>query len=312
MSKRVIRLATFLLTAVVIAAVIVLTGKTHAPAQAEYLLGPEDVLEIVVWGHGDLIQRPEPEYELGPGDGLEVVVWPQSEFSQSVKVRPDGTVSFPPSGDVAVAGLTPKRFAERIAELLRPYVKSPRVTVVVAWLKVARPNVLEIFGRSRTVQVRFDGKIGLAVLGDLEVAGMTPQQAADRIAAGLANYVKTPKVSVVVKEFKGKRVSVLGQVAAPGHYKLREPARLVEAIAVAGGTTFAARLKDVVVITGSPDAQRTIPVDLERVLRGQDPRSNILLQPNDVVFVPGTLEEALESLRKNAPNVQVQIQVPGR
>lgn len=311
MSAKPLRLLLVGMLATVSAAVI-LIGSSQVPAQSEYVLGPEDVIEIVVWSHGDLIRRPEPEYEIGPGDSVEVAVWPQTEFSRMAVVRTDGAISFPPIGELQVVGLTPKRLAERLTEGLRPLARTPRVTVVVVGMKVSRPNVIEIFGRSRTVPVRFDGKVGLPILGDVYVGGMTPEQAADRIAAGLGNHVRSPRVTVLVKEFKGKKVSILGQVGTPGQYKLREPARLVEAIAMAGGTTFAARLKEVVVITGNPDSQRTITVDLERVLKGQDARGNLLLQPNDVVFVPGTLEEAVDGLRKNAPNVQVQIQVPGR
>lgn len=312
MSAKPLRLLLVGMLATVISAAVILIGRSQVPAQSEYVLGPEDVIEIVVWSHGDLIRRPEPEYEIGPGDSVEVAVWPQTEFSRMAVVRPDGAISFPPIGELEVFGLTPKRLAERLTEGLRPLARTPRVTVVVAGMKVSRPNVIEIFGRSRTVPIRFDGKVGLPVLGDVDVGGMTPEQAADRIAAGLGNHVGSPRVTVLVKEFKGKKVSILGQVGTPGQYKLREPALLVEAIAMAGGTTFAARLKEVVVITGNPDSQRTITVDLERVLKGQDARGNLLLQPNDVVFVPGTLEEAVDGLRKNAPNVQVQIQVPGR
>lgn len=103
------------------ATAIVLVDKTHAPARPQYVLGPEDVVEIFVWEHGDLVQRVEPEYEIGPGDRLEIAVWPQADSSRTVTVRPDGTVSFPPYGELSAAGLTPRSLAARVLELLRAH-----------------------------------------------------------------------------------------------------------------------------------------------------------------------------------------------
>lgn len=119
-------------------------------------------------------------------------------------------------------------------------------------------------------------------------------------------------VTVVVVKERGKRVSILGQVRNPGQYVLREQSRLADAVAVAGGPNFAADISAVFVTTGDRARPRVVRVNLERVLRGEEPESNLLLQSDDVVFVPGTVRQALESLRSVAPNIQIQIQLQGQ
>lgn len=310
MPRRVVRSVNILLFAFGVAAVVIQLAKGQAPAQPQYVLGPEDAIEIVVWDHGDLVPRSEDRYTLGPGDSLDIEVWPQSDFSRKVVIGPDGQITIPPLGEFRAVGLTPVELSSRVSDQLRRYVKDARITVVVSGRKLDRSNPFQAFGRARTVAVRFDGKISLPVLDELDVSGQTPHQVAERIARGLESYVKNPRVSVIVKEFKGKRVSILGQVRNPGHYKLREETRLFEAIAIAGGHTFAADLSSILVTSIDPVSgrSRVTRINAERGLRGEDD-SNILLQPNDVIFVPGTLKQGLEALKGAVPNIQIQIQM---
>lgn len=281
------------------------------PRPPVYRLGPDDVIEIVVWDHGDVVSRPEGAYVLGPGDVVDITVWPQAELSKSATIRPDGRLTLSPVGEFSAGGVTPTALAAQIAARLRPYARDARVIVAVTKTKLERSNPFSVFGADRTVTVRFDGKISLPVIGDLDVNGQTPEQIATRIARDLQAYVKNPRVSVLVKEFKGTRVSVLGQVETPGQYKLREDARLVDAIAAAGGPTFAARLQTVTITTGPATAGRVVTVNLERVFKGEDPGGNLALQPGDIVFVPGTLSDAVGDLRQKAPTVQVQVTIRG-
>ena len=71
------------------------------------------------------------EFVLGPEDVLEVVVWRNQDLSRVVIVRPDGMISMPVIGDVQAAGLTADRLAERIATRLKEYKENPTVSVSV-------------------------------------------------------------------------------------------------------------------------------------------------------------------------------------
>jgi len=69
---------------------------------------------------------------LGPEDELEITVWGNKELTRTTAVRPDGLISMPIIGDVQAAGLTADALAQRIAERLKQYLATiPSVSVAV-------------------------------------------------------------------------------------------------------------------------------------------------------------------------------------
>jgi polysaccharide export outer membrane protein len=74
----------------------------------------------------------EQEYLIGPEDVVEVMVWKNPDLSREVTVRPDGKLSLPLIGDVQAAGITVPQLTEQIAEKLKGYYKEPpQVSVIV-------------------------------------------------------------------------------------------------------------------------------------------------------------------------------------
>jgi len=71
------------------------------------------------------------EFLLGPEDVLNVTVWKNQDLSRDVVVRPDGMISMPLIGDIQATGLTGNLLAKRIAERLTEYLASPMVSVQV-------------------------------------------------------------------------------------------------------------------------------------------------------------------------------------
>ena len=71
------------------------------------------------------------EYLLGPEDVIEVTVWKNQELSRTAIVRPDGFISMPLIGDVLALGISPNTLAKRISERLTEYMASPIVSVQV-------------------------------------------------------------------------------------------------------------------------------------------------------------------------------------
>src|SRR5438132_14335617 len=82
------------------------------------------------------------EFVLGPEDVLEVVVWRNQDLSRQVIVRPDGMICMPVVGDVQAAGLTADRLAEQVATRLKEYKENPTVSVSVK--DINSYNVLEL------------------------------------------------------------------------------------------------------------------------------------------------------------------------
>jgi polysaccharide export outer membrane protein len=71
------------------------------------------------------------DYVIGPEDVLEVVFWRDKDLSAEVAVRPDGKISLPVLNEITAAGLTPEQLRTQISKLAERYVESPTVTVVV-------------------------------------------------------------------------------------------------------------------------------------------------------------------------------------
>ena len=71
------------------------------------------------------------EYLVGPGDGLNIVVWRNPEVSIQVPVRPDGKFTTPLVEDIQASGKTPTQLARDIEKALSKYIQDPIVSVMV-------------------------------------------------------------------------------------------------------------------------------------------------------------------------------------
>ena len=78
------------------------------------------------------------EYKIGPQDVLRIDVWKEAEVSRAVPVRPDGKISLPLLNDVQAAGLTPMQLSVVIADGLKKYMNDPQVTVSVSEINSRR------------------------------------------------------------------------------------------------------------------------------------------------------------------------------
>ena len=101
---------------------------------------------------------------------------------------------------------------------------------------------------SRQVLVRPDGKISLPVIGDVQAAGLLPDELAKKLEQAIGQYVKTPKVSVIVKEIHSRKVFVMGKVESPGAFPLQSEMTVLQAISLAGGFSDWAKKGKVVLL----------------------------------------------------------------
>ncbi|HXV62819.1 MAG TPA: polysaccharide biosynthesis/export family protein, partial [Vicinamibacteria bacterium] len=152
---------------------------------------------------------------------------------------------------------------------------------------VLEVTVFEMGQFDRTVRVSGDGSIDLPLIGSVRVGGFTSEQAAARVANKLGEeYVQNPQVSVFVKEFNSRRVSLLGAVDKPATYPLLGRRSLLQLLAEAGGVTPVAG-KVLYVFRQANDGRRArLLIPLKELLVAGDPRWDIWLRPGDVVSVP--------------------------
>lgn len=141
---------------------------------------------------------------------------------------------------------------------------------------------------SAEYSVSAQGTIAFPLIGKVVVADKTPEAVEAELRRRLADgYLVNPQVSLLVKEYRSKKVSVFGQVAKPGTLPYTEGMTIVEAISRGGGFTPMAR-KNAVTVSRTVKGKKTkFTVPVERIGRGQAP--NFYVRPTDVVFVPERL-----------------------
>ena len=142
---------------------------------------------------------------------------------------------------------------------------------------------------SRVVPVRPDGKMSTPLVEDMLASGKTASELARDIETQLSEYIKSPKVTVIVTGFIGDpndQIRVIGQAGQPRAISYTKNMTLLDVmIAVGGLSEFAAprRAK----ILRRIDGQGTeIPVRPDLLLERGDIRYDIPMRPGDVLIIP--------------------------
>ena len=141
----------------------------------------------------------------------------------------------------------------------------------------------------RTLTIRPDGKINLPFLGDVKVAGFTPEEVDLILTKRLKDFFASVDVTVNVTSFSGHRYYVIGEVRNPGYFQMPKPTTVLDAVTIAGGATKRASLNHVKIVRGDPTSPEIIRVKLKDIEFKGDTQTNYVLQDQDVVVVPPTV-----------------------
>jgi polysaccharide export outer membrane protein len=131
-----------------------------------------------------------------------------------------------------------------------------------------------------------DGTITFPLLGEVRIAGLSPETAGTKIAKLLKDggFIKHPQVSLTVQEFVSQKIPVMGQVNHPGEYPLRGESRVIDLISQAGGLREdAADVITVVKLQGGKSVKHEI--DLLQFYGG-DMSQNVEVSEGDFILVP--------------------------
>lgn len=141
---------------------------------------------------------------------------------------------------------------------------------------------------SRTVTVRPDGFITYPLLGDLQVAAMTPVQLRDKLAETLKDFVviMPSEVTVSVDAVNSYTVSVMGEVNSPGRFSFQTQVTVIDVLAQAGGFTAFAASSRIVILRKENGVTERIPFDYRRVERGRTTPEEMSVFPGDIIMVP--------------------------
>lgn len=140
---------------------------------------------------------------------------------------------------------------------------------------------------NESVTVRPDGRISLQLVQEIRVLGMTPLQLTEKLTKAYSAELDKPSITVIVKTFNTHRVFVDGEVTKAGLVPLIGPMTVLQSISQGGGLKDTARTNEVIVIRRVAENKiASLVVNLDYAIDGTDMRQDILLQPNDIVFVP--------------------------
>ena len=153
---------------------------------------------------------------------------------------------------------------------------------VIGVADVIAVSVLDNRDLDTVATVNPGGKIALPLIGEVQAAGLTAAELAQRLTDEYAKKVKAPQVTVSLREVNSYRFYFVGKVARPGMYTSRSEVTLLQAISMAGGVVEGVDLAQAYVARGT----ERVPVDFVRLIRHGDLTQNITLSPDDTIVLP--------------------------
>ena len=142
---------------------------------------------------------------------------------------------------------------------------------------------------STSLVVRPDGKISMPLVNDMVAAGKTASQLTEDLTAALSEYIRSPKVNVIVVSFVGTfsdQIRVVGQAAHPKVIPYRAGMTILDVMLESGGLAEHASGNKTKVLRNIGGKTVKIAVKLNDLLYEGDVTQNISMLPGDVVVVP--------------------------
>lgn len=139
----------------------------------------------------------------------------------------------------------------------------------------------------QTVRVDGEGAIVVSFLGKVPVKGLTVSQVSEKLARLYADgFLVEPQISVFIEDFKSQKATILGQVAKPGLYEIRQHISFLEFISTAGGlTTDAGSVAVIKRKTGAAEKEQVITVDLKQLIEHGNAALNIPIEAGDNIYI---------------------------
>jgi polysaccharide export outer membrane protein len=160
------------------------------------------------------------------------------------------------------------------------YSVGPKDLITISVFDVPELNI--------TARISEDGAITLPLLGRVEVGGLTRFQLEKKLAALLEErYLKNAQVTVFIKEYQSKMVSIIGEVEKPGSYELIGKQSLLQMLSTAGGLSKTASDRIIVIRQYKSGKTSSLEINLDELMVKGNPTMNIPLQPGDIINVPG-------------------------
>lgn len=233
-------------------------------------------------------------YSVQVGDSVAVDFPDELGFDFTAHVTPDGWISLPEAGELAVAGRELPEINRLVRERYQQVLRDPRVSVRLdEWTSeedaFARDVESLALGRAKRVPVQRDGKVTLPLIDPVPAAGRTVADLRKDVDRAYAEQGLEVSSSILIADSAGDRIFVFGEVRDPGLFVTERPETALMAVARAGGVLPDGSLSDVrVLYTGSDGKRHLRKVDMESVMTRLALENDLVLPDNSVVYVPTT------------------------
>jgi polysaccharide export outer membrane protein len=140
---------------------------------------------------------------------------------------------------------------------------------------------------NQTLIVQPDGFITVNLIGDVQLAGLTLEQAHDLLVEKLSVRLNKPELNLVLKDFQRPYVVVGGEVQTPGKIELRQSMTAMQAVVLAGGFKPTARDSRIVVFRHIDSNMGEVKViNLHKIQDDKQLERDMALQAGDMILVP--------------------------
>lgn len=142
---------------------------------------------------------------------------------------------------------------------------------------------------SVSVPVRPDGKVSTPLVEDMVAVGQTPSGLARMIEARLSEYIKSPQVNIIVTTPMSalSKITVIGQVKAPGAVPYRQGMTVLDVVLAAGGLgEFAGGNRAKIIRKTADGKSRELRVKLADLINKGKISNNVEVLPGDVLMIP--------------------------
>ncbi len=196
-----------------------------------------------------------------------------------------GVAALPVIGDCAEAKL------QAIQQVERGDTAANEAASAAMTLGVGDVLDIQVYGRpelSTKTYVAEDGSVQMPLAGAIQIAGLSPAQASQKLADALrkGDFVLRPQVSIQLSQFHSQQVSVLGEVRTAGRFPIESRTTVFDLLALAGGVT-AAGADEIVLLRPHGEGQVTrYPLDLKSLTDEHKPVPTLALRGGDTLFVP--------------------------
>ena len=246
------------------------------------------------------------DYVIGPEDVLEIEVLDAEEMKKTVRVNYQGFIGLPLIGQVNAKGLTPGQLEKEINTRLEKYLQRPVVTVFVKEYKsqkigvmgaVGRPEIYSVVGQKYLMDMLF-------MAGGLKDAGKgcyifrpvnkenAETSTTETIIIDLQELLEKGNRALNIPVYSGDTINIPaggviyvdGVVRSRGMFRLASKTTLLQAIAMAGGISFEGDGSDIQVLRDTGEGTRqVIAANYEEAKK--DTKHDIPIQENDIIIV---------------------------